>query len=290
MQRKYKTPLAGLFLLGAGLLAVIVWQESDPIAQALLAPSSVLLALLAWHSLTPRVWRLVVPCCALQLAGLLWRAPLDYAIGLWVWPMLLLPPQPRALRACLLVMAAFGWWQVQSTLAVPQSFLSGMLLSGLMLLGLARAAEHTHLRQELENRHRLAPGKALWSLSRLRQDIEVEWSRRQRENVHVELLVMRPRQRGYGARERLGECLPALTRAFEGCYRVNPHTFGVLLVSPDAQHAVQRRDALIAALPMECRVRVAAVTPDLDPLTLGHALAMQTDSLSLAREEEPDHA
>lgn len=283
MQRKYKTPLAGLFLLGAGLLAIIAWQAADPVVQALLAPSSLLLAFLAGCHLTPHVWRLAVPCCALQLAGLLWRAPHEYAIGLWVWPVLLLPPQPRSMRACLLALAAFGWWQVQSTLRVPQAFLSGMLLSGLMLLGLARTLEHTQLRQALESRHRLAPGQALWSLSRLRQDIAVEWSRSQRENVHVELLVMR--QRGHG----LAEHLLSLTRAFEGCYRVNDDTLATLLISRDAQSGAQRRDALIAALPMACRIRASVLTPDLDPLTLGHELAMQTDRFHLVREADPDH-
>ncbi|MDV6319893.1 hypothetical protein [Chromohalobacter sp. HP20-39] len=289
MQSKYKTPLTGLFLLGAGLMTIIAWTEDDPITQGLLIAAIIVLTTLVWHHLSRRVWALAVPLCALLLLTLLWHAPMKYAIGVWLWPIMLLAPQPRAMRYTLLLAAALSWWHIQAPLGVAQAALSGALLAALMALGLAKAIEHNRLRQELERRHRLTPGDPLWSLNRLRQDLVIESSRHQRENVYAELLVIRPHQRSRNVRRHLKDRLAALTHAFEGCYRVDAQTFAVLLISKDEQHAASRRDAVSTELQGHCRIRIAPVAPDLDPVTLGHELSMQTSGLDF-RQETTDHA
>lgn len=289
MQSKYKTPLTGLFLLGAGLMTITAWQEDDSITQGLLIAAIIGLTTLAWCHLSRRAWTLTIPLCALLLLALLWQAPMAYAISVWLWPIMLLAPQPRPMRYMLLVTAALGWWHIQAPLGMAQAALSGALLAALMALGIAKAIEHSRLRQELERRHRLTPEDSLWSLNRLRQDLAVEWSRRQRENVYAELLVVRPHQRGHNVRRRLKERLAALIYAFEGCYRVDAQTFAVLLVSKDEQHAALRRDAISTELQEHCRIRIAPVTPHLDPITLGHELSLQASGLHF-RQETTDHA
>ncbi|MGO1343173.1 hypothetical protein [Chromohalobacter japonicus] len=289
MQSKYKTPLTGLFLLGAGLVTITAWQEDDPLTQGLLIAAIIVLTTLAWRHLSHRAWTLTIPLCALLLLTLLWHAPMKYAISVWLWPIMLLAPQPRPMRYALLVAAALGWWHVQAPLGVAQAALSGALLVALMTLGLAKATEHSRLRQELESRHRLTPGDSLWSLNRLRQDLSVEWSRRQRENVYAELLMVRPHQHGHKVRRRLEERLAALIYAFEGCYRVDAQTFAILLISKDEQHAALRRDAITTELQEHCRIRIAAVVPNLDPITLGHELSVQASGLH-CRQETIDHA
>ncbi|MCT8467938.1 hypothetical protein KZO85_05085 [Chromohalobacter canadensis] len=289
MQSKYKTPLTGLFLMGAGLMTITAWQEDDPITQGLLIAAIIVLTTLAWRHLSRRAWALAIPLCALLLLALLWHSPMTYAVSVWLWPIMLLAPQPRPMRYALLVAAALGWWHMQAPLGMPQATLSGALLAALMTLGFAKAIEHSRLRQELERRYRLTPEDSLWSLNRLREDLSVEWSRRQRENVYAELLVIRPYQRGHTVRWRLRERLAALIHAFEGCYRVDAQTFAVLLISRDEQHAALRRDAISTELQEHCRIRIAPVAPDLDPITLGHELSVQKSGLH-CQQETTDHA
>ncbi|WP_280561365.1 MULTISPECIES: hypothetical protein [unclassified Chromohalobacter] len=289
MQSKYKTPLTGLFLLGTGLVTITAWREDDPITQGLLIAAIIGLTTLAWRHLSRRAWTWTVPLCALLLLALLWHAPMTYAIGVWLWPIMLLAPQPRPMRYALLVTATLGWWHIQAPLGVAQTALSGALLTALMALGFAKAIEHNRLRLELERRHRLTPENSLWSLHRLRQDLNVEWSRRQRENVYAELLVVRPRQRGHNARRRLKERLAALIYVFEGCYHVDTQTFAVLLISKDEHHAALRRDAISTELQEHCRIRIAPVAPHLDPVKLGHELSVQDSGLHV-RQETTDHA
>ncbi|MCI0510433.1 GGDEF domain-containing protein [Chromohalobacter marismortui] len=289
MQSKYKTPLSGLFLLGAALVAIIAWQEKDIITQGLLIVATLVLTLLAWHPFSRRAWALTVPFFALVLLVLLWRAPMTHAISIWLWPILLLAPQPRSMRYTLLMAATLGWWLMQGHLGAAQTALSGALLAALMALGFAKAIEHGRLRHELERRQRLTPEDPLWSLGRLRQDLSVEWARVQRENIHAELLMVRPYQRGHKVRRRLRERLIALTHAFEGCYRVDAKTFAVLLISRDEQRAAARREAIAAELQAHCRIRIAPVTPNLNPITLGNELSLQASGLHF-RHEATDHA
>ncbi|MCK0743832.1 hypothetical protein [Chromohalobacter nigrandesensis] len=289
MQSKYKTPLTGLFLLGAGLVAITAWQEDDPITQGLFIAAIVVLSTLAWRHLSRRAWALTIPLCALLLLTLLWHAPMTYAISIWLWPIMLLAPQPRGMRYALLAAAALGWWYVQAPLGVAQAALSGALLAALMALGFAKTSEHNRLRQELERRHRLTLEDSLWSLNRLHHDLGVEWTRRQRENIYAELFMVRPHQRGSNIRRRLRQRLATLIHAFEGCYRVDARTFAILLISKDEQHAASRRDAISAELQEHCRIRIAPISPDLDPVRLGHELAVQADGLHI-RQEKTDHA
>ncbi|MDR5867080.1 hypothetical protein [Halomonas koreensis] len=221
----------------------------------------------------------------LLLAALLWVTPARHLTWFWAWAVLLMLPQPRWMLGLTAVLAAASWWQLLELLGPEQWALAGLLLAGLMLLGLSRSLALQAMRRRIRHRARLIPGLPLWPGQQLPQDVQRERQRACLERVHVELLLLRTsRWRLWSLAERL--C--ALTRAFEHCYRLDRRTLGVLLISPDAQGAAARRQALLDALGDRARARVVAL-PRLGSVSRERrALARQAQPLEI--KEVADHA
>jgi len=245
MQTKYKIGLLrGNLLIAAlllALLAVFTHHASEALLLWLAAGWLAVTALLLGfdHRRPATVpWQLLP---ALLLAALLWVNPERHVTWLWAWAVLLMLPQPRWILLLEGLLALATWGSLHALLGLEQWLLTGLLLAGLMLLGLSRALD-LHARREVTlRRARLVPGLALWPGHRLAHDLALERSRSQREGVHAELLLLRTsRHLCWPLAYRLCQ----LTRSFEPCYRLDPRSLAVILISADAEEAATRREAL----------------------------------------------
>jgi hypothetical protein len=263
MQSKYKTGLMRLNLLTAAVLLALLAHQAEPLATALMlwmgvAWLAVTTALLAFSHRRPAAmpWQLLP---SLLLAGLLWTAPERHALWVWVWPLLLLLPQPGWMLGLNMVLAGLSWWSLQVLLSVEQLVFSGLLLLTLMLPGLTR---HRHLysqRLAARQRVRLVPGLSLWPAHQLVPDLRQERARCQRDGVHGELLLLRMPYRRFWP---LAHELCHQIHDFENCYRLDHRTLAALLLSRDDEQAGYRRQMLLQGLrtPVKARfVRLDAI-------------------------------
>lgn len=290
MDSKYKTGLfRSTLLLGAGVLAVLAMQTIQETAQALLWLGALwLIGTATLHELSHRwptraPWQLVP---TLLLAGLLWLSPAQYATWLWTFAILLMLPQPWWMVGLNASFAALSWSQVQAHLSLEQGALSALVLTALMLLGLARAQHYRPLWQGVSNRVRLMPGSRLWSVTQLLEDLPRESARSDREGTHTELVLLRTHHHHCWS---LAQAMCRVLQPFENCYRVDGKTLATLISSRDIEHARQRRETLLASLSGPRRTRVVSLNC---PLTLEaecQALAYQTRDLVII-EKAPHHA
>lgn len=217
----------------------------------------------------------VVPSLlAAMLALLLWLAPERHAMWLWGWAAILALPQPRLLLAVHAALAALCWWRVQQLTGAEQSLLAGLLLGALMLLGLARGLGMHSLWQGMNHRASPTLGMPLWGTPQLIQDLPLEIARCAREGSHGELLLLRSPT---AHQATLAGALAAVTRSFEGRYRIDTHTLGVLLISRDIDEARQRRETLLEILPPPRQARFVMLAP---------ALSLSTQLSAMARQEQ----
>ncbi|MCG6656393.1 hypothetical protein HOP52_01190 [Halomonas campisalis] len=260
MQSKYKVGRMRLNLLAAALLLAILAYRSELASSALLlwlavAWLTVTAALLEFSHRRPASlpWQLLP---SLLLASLLWTDPHRHALWIWVWPALLMLPQPGWMLGLSVALAGLTWWSLYDLWGFEQALLSGLVLLTLMLLGMAHNREFQPLRLAARQRARLIPGLALWSAQQLSADLQRERARCQREGVHGELLLLRtPRHLLWSSAQEL--CRQ--THDFENCYRLDHHTLAALLLSRDREQAAGRRQALLERLRAPAKARFVSL-------------------------------
>lgn len=257
MESKYKVGLLRLNLVVAALLPALMTPAATSLSERLL-----LWLISAWlgvsalvvefsHRRPPLVpWQLLP---SLLLGALLWLAPERYPLWLWAWAALIMLPQPGWMILLNALLAGLTWWWLAIRMPLEHALLSGVLLSALLLLGLAQARSLAPLRSLALQRVRLVPGMHLWPRRQLSQDLARERARCLRDSVHCELLLLRTsRYRLWPLARRL--C--SLTQSFEHCYRLDGRTLAALLLSPDDVQAIHRREALLRELKEVEKVRV----------------------------------
>ena len=260
MQSKYKVGWMRLNLLAAAPLLAILAYRSALTSSALLlwlavAWLTVTAALLEFSHRRPATipWQLLP---SLLLAGLLWTDPDRHALWIWVWPALLMLPQPGWMLALSIALAALTWWSLYDLWGFEQALLSGLVLLTLMLLGMAHNRQLQPQRLAARQRARLIPGLSLWSAQQLGADLQRERARCRREGVHGELLLIRtPRHQLWSSAQEL--CRQ--THGFENCYRLDHRTLAALLLSRDAEQAAQRRRALLERLRAPAKARFVSL-------------------------------
>ena len=270
MQSKYKVGLMRLNLWAAALLLILLAYLAEPLSSALLLVlASVWLMVTASllelsYRRPPTVpWQLLP---SLLLAGLLLVEPERHALWLWVWPALLMLPQPGWVLALSCGLAGLTWWRLADLLGIEQTLFSGLVLLPLMLLGLARNRYLLPSRAGARQRMRLVPGLPLWSSQQLSADLRRERARCRREGVHGELMLLRmPRGKFWPMAQELCR----LTHDFENCYRLDHRTLATLLLSRNDDQAKARRQALLKGLRPNAEVRFVALdqVSTLDDLT-----------------------
>ncbi|MCE8034730.1 MAG: hypothetical protein LPK20_09010 [Halomonas sp.] len=261
MQSKYKVGLMRLNLWAAALLLIVLAYLSERLSSALLLVLAsvwlmVTASLLEMSHRRPATvpWQLLP---SLLLAGLLVADPERHALWLWVWPALLMLPQPGWVLALTCLLAGLTWWLLADLLGIEQTLFSGLVLLPLMLLGLARNRHLLPARSAARQRVRLVPGLPLWSGQQLITDLRRERARCRREGVHGELMLLRTSRRRLWP---LAQDLCRLTHEFENCYRLDQRTLATLLLSRDDQQARERRQALLKGLRPSAKVRFASLS------------------------------
>lgn len=256
MQSKYKVGLMRLNLWAAALLLVVLAYLSEQLSSSLL-----LVLASAWLIVTASLlemshrrpasvpWQLLP---SLLLAGLLVADPERHAPWLWVWPALLMLPQPGWVLALSCALAGLTWWRLADLLGIGQTLFSGLVLLPLMLLGLARNRHLLPTRSAARQRMRLVPGLPLWSGQQLSHDLRRERARCRREGVHGELMLLRTPRRQLWP---LAQDLCRLTLDFENCYRLDHRTLATLLLSRNPEQARERRRNLLKGLRPAAKVR-----------------------------------
>lgn len=256
MQSKYKVGLMRLNLWAAALLLVVLAYLSEQLSSTLL-----LVLASAWLIVTASLlemshrrpasvpWQLLP---SLLLAGLLVADPERHALWLWVWPALLMLPQPGWVLALSCALAGLTWWMLADLLGIEQTLFSGLVLLPLMLLGLARNRHLLPTRSAARQRMRLVPGLPLWSSQQLSLDLRRERARCRREGVYGELMLLRTPRRQLWP---LAQDLCRLTHEFENCYRLDHRTLATLLLSRNQEQARERRKTLLKGLRPSAKVR-----------------------------------
>lgn len=256
MQSKYKVGLMRLNLWAAALLLVVLAYLAEQLSSTLL-----LVLASAWLVVTASLlemshrrpatvpWQLLP---SLLLAGLLVADPERHALWLWVWPALLMLPQPGWVLALSCALAGLTWWMLADLLGIEQTLFSGLVLLPLILLGLARNRHLLPSRSSARQRMRLIPGLPLWSGQQLAHDLRRERARCRREGVHGELMLLRTPRRQLWP---LAQDLCRLTHEFENCYRLDHRTLATLLLSRNQEQARERRQALLKGLRPNAKVR-----------------------------------
>lgn len=261
MQSKYKVGLMRLNLWAAALLLILLAYLSEPLTSALLlALASVWLMVTAsrlefsYRRPAAVPWQLLP---SLLLAGLLITEPERHALWIWVWPALLMLPQPGWVLALSCALAGVTWWRLAELLGIEQTLFSGLVLLPLMLLGLSRNRYLLPTRSKARQRMRLVPGLPLWSSQQLAIDLRRERARCRREGVHGELMLIRtPR----GQFWPLAQDLCRLTLEFENCYRLDRRTLATLLLSRNDEQVKKRRKVLLKGLRPHVEVRFIALS------------------------------
>ncbi|NIC04448.1 hypothetical protein [Billgrantia bachuensis] len=261
MQSKYKVGLMRLNLWAAALLLILLAYLSERLSSALLLVLAsvwlmVTASLLEMSHRRPATvpWQLLP---SLLLAGLLAADPERHALWLWVWPALLMLPQPGWVLTLTCTLAVLTWWMLADLLGIEQTLFSGLVLLPLMLLGLARNRHLLPTRSTARQRMRLVPGLPLWSGQQLSTDLRRERARCRREGVHAELMLLRTSRRQLWP---LAQDLCRLTHEFENCYRLDHRTLATLLLSRDGKQASERRHALLKGLRPSAKVRFAPLS------------------------------
>ncbi|MCE8019770.1 hypothetical protein HOP51_06515 [Halomonas sp. MCCC 1A11036] len=261
MQSKYKVGLMRLNLWAAALLLVVLAYLSERLSSTLLLVLAsvwlmVTASLLEMSHRRPATvpWQLLP---SLLLAGLLVADPERYPLWLWVWPALLMLPQPGWMLALTCLLAGLTWWLLADLLGIEQTLFSGLVLLPLMLLGLARNRHLLPARSAARQRVRLVPGLPLWSGQQLISDLRREQARCRREGVHGELMLLRTSRRQLWP---LAQDLCRLTHEFENCYRLDQCTLATLLLSRDDRQARERRQALLRGLRPSAKIRFASLS------------------------------
>ncbi|MFW6346851.1 MAG: hypothetical protein ACOC0M_11065 [Halomonas sp.] len=275
----YKVGLLRLNLLVAALLPALMAPAAASLTEAMLlwlaaGWLAVTAALVEFSHRRPALvpWQLLP---SLLLAALLWSAPERYPLWLWAWAALIMLPQPTWMALLNALLAGLTWAWLARTIPPEHAAVSGLLLAGTMLLGLARARDLQPLRGLARRRLHLIPGLRLWPRAQLARDLIRERARAQRDGVHCELLLMRTSRQNLWPR---AQCLCALTRSFEHCYRIDARTLGALLLSRDPIQAEERRQALLDALGPCPRLRA---TP------LCRITSLDEECRALLRQPEP---
>ncbi|MDR9440171.1 MAG: hypothetical protein RI841_11885 [Halomonas sp.] len=285
MQTKYKVGLLRGNLLVAAVLLALMAIDTTTLTEALLlwlagAWLAITALLLAFNHRRPATvpWQLLP---GLLLAALLWVDPERHVTWLWAWAVLLMLPQPRWILLLEALLALATWWPLRELLGLEQWALAGLLLVTLMLLGLSRALDLRALRQTTLRRARLVPGLALWPGDRLADDLVLERGRSQREDAYTELLLLHtPRHRCWSLAHRLCR----LTHSFEPCYRLDPQTLAVILISRNRREAEERREALWRHLEIRGPGRAAALSDLVSLEAERQALARQSAGLQASGE------
>jgi hypothetical protein len=279
MQSKYKVGLMRLNLWAAALLLILLAFFSEQLS------SGSLLALAgAWLMVTASLlelshrrpaavpWQLLP---GLLLAGLLLVDPERHALWLWVWPALLMLPQPGWVMALSCALAGLTWWRLADLLGIEQTLFSGLVLLLLMLLGLAHNRNLMPTGSPSRQRMRLVPGLPLWSRQQLTSDLRRERARCRREGVHGELMLVHTPRRQFWT---MAQDLCRLTHQFENCYRLDNRTLATLLLSRDDTQADERRQALVNALRPRSKVRF---------IPLSHITTLEELAVRFERQQEP---
>lgn len=286
MQSKYKVGLMRLNLLAGALLLAFLAPRQTQLASALLLWLGVLwltltAALLEFSHRRPAMlpWQLLP---GLLLTGLLWTAPERYALWFWLWPAVLLMPQPSWTLGTNLMLAGISWWALYPLLGPIQAAFVGLTLG--VLTAMAMARRHQPQQPVVRQRVRLVPGLPLWSAHQLTEDLPRERARCQREDVHGELLLLEvPRHQLWTTARTLCHQL----YGFESCYRLDSRTLAALLLSRDDVQAGQRRSALMAILPTPRKARFMTLATADD---LGIPLAdFQRQRAALTTDREFEH-
>lgn len=257
MENKYKVGLLQINLLIAALLTA--WQavySQHMIDAALLWMATLWLSVTASQVTTPHPrpvnapWQ-VLP--GLLLATLLLTSPERHLSWLWAWAVLIMLPQPRWMMLLNLLLAIVTWASLLRLIGIEQWGLIGILLMLSMLLGLSRSLELQAFRRGIHHRARLLPGLSLWPTTQLHHDLKQELHRLSEEQSYGELIMVRARRFGIWG---LAESLCKQARSFERCYRLDRHTLGLILISPDVDSATERRQSVLSVLPKELTMRV----------------------------------
>lgn len=277
MESKFKDGLYRLTQLStAAVMLILTLAPQDSVSRILLMSCALGLAASALGqrhiAALPDV--IVPSLLAVMLSLLLWVSPEQHAMWLWGWAAILALPQRLPLLILHAMLAALCWWRVQSVIGIEQSLLAGLLLTALMLLGLAHGVGLQGLWQGMSHRAFPAPGTPLWTIAQLNRDLPLEIARCAREGSHGELLLLRSPNAHQPA---LAGALATATRRFENCYQIDRHTLGVLLISHDIDEAHQRREALLEALPLPHKARFIVLAP---------ALSLPSQLSAMARQEQ----
>ncbi len=260
MQSMYKVRLMRLNLLAAAVLLMLLALRTEPLSQALLlwlaaAWLAVTAALIEFSHRRPATlpWQLLP---SLLLTGMLVSAPEQHALWLWVWPALLMLPQPGWMLLFSMALAGLSWWSLAALLGFEQTLFSGLVLLTLMLVGLARNRQLQPWEATRRARVRLAPDLPLWSAQQLAEDLNRERVRCRREEVHGELMLLQvPRHQLWP----MARSLCRLIHGFENCYRLDHRTLAALLLSRDEEQAALRRRSLLQALNQPVKIRFATL-------------------------------
>lgn len=260
MQSKYKVRLLQINLLIAALLTA--WQALHArhgIDAVILWLATLWLGVTASQAAAPYRRPVTLPwqlLPGLLLAALLWTSPERHLAWLWAWAVLIMLPQPRWMILLDVLLAIVTWGSLLELIGVEQWALSGILLALLMMLGLSRSQELRALKRGIRYRARLLPTLPLWPVAQLHRDLEREQRRINEERSHGVLMLIRARRFGIWG---LAGSLCRQLRPFERCYRLDRSTLGLILISPDAQSAALRRQAVQRQLPERLAVRVVAL-------------------------------
>ena len=289
MEIKFKVRLSQFVcLLGSVLLLLEAARQISiglTLTALLLAVGGTMLLVvsLAHELFTLRWFRtLVMLSVALIMSALVLLAPQQHLMWLWGFAVLLLYPRPRWLAPACALIGLVTTWLALAQLGSDWLSLGIGITATLMALGAIGGRRQQQVWMQLERRGRRDSSRAIWSQYQLMRDLPREIARADREDIHIELILLAPVNTGRLANRRLMNTLDSAALPHETRYQLDDGALAVLLVTRGERMASLRRRQLIEHLAMPIRARVQPLN-DSDP----SALDLKRLSAHLSDEPQP---
>jgi hypothetical protein len=241
MQSKYKSPALQTLLAFTLLLALLTGWLADDTVRMIAWLSGAILVLLLIRASAPRLSRwfpvAVILLCCLLLA----TQHTEASLWLWLLPLCLSRLTGRIgmalnVAAYVLVVVDIGW-----ALPLPTAIVASVSLAIVWLLCLERQRLSTTATTSTIPEWLLPPAQ-------LDADIQLELKRSKREMLHSEVAHYGCARSTTADMEQLCRCLRQQLAPYERAYRLNDYGVAVILITPNAEAASQRRQQLRYAI------------------------------------------
>ncbi|MDH2290574.1 hypothetical protein QD172_04785 [Cobetia sp. 10Alg 146] len=219
---------------------------------------------------------------AVIMALLVLLAPEQHMMWLWGFAVLLLYPRPAWLAPACAIIGLITTWLALTPLGSDWLSLGIGITATLMALGAIAGQRQQEVWRQLERRGRRDANRAIWSQYQLLRDLPREISRADREDIHIELILLEPATPTRLTRRRLLNTLDSAALPHETRYQLDDGCLALLLVARSEHAANLRRRQLMEHLAMPVRARVQPLND-----TEADHLDLQAASANLSEEREP---